>query len=211
MVCLSSRELRPSAPFSEGTCRRLLVRQRRVIASLYAAFGVAFTVLSTRAVGAQAVERGVVPSSAGPNRLTLDAAFLARAQPFRVAEREAADGRVEVASGGAGDLRLFSADGREVQYLLISPRIVPEWRGARLLRVAPTKTTSGFEADLEALLPIDRLRLDGLPAPLLKSGQVRGSGDRSHWTMLVPDATLFDLPNEGLELTILEFAAGRYR
>src|SRR5206468_4482582 len=122
-----------------------------------------------------------------------------------------AEGRIGVANAGAGDLRLIDRDGNEVQYLLITPKVEPTWRGAKLLRVAPTKTTSGFEADLDALLPIDRVRLDGLPAPFLKRVQVEGSGDRAHWSMLIPSATVFDLPNEGLELTTLDFAAGSYR
>jgi hypothetical protein len=41
--------------------------------------------------------------------------------------------------------------------------------------------------------------------------RLEGSGDRSHWTILVADGTLFDLPNEQLELTTLDFTAGSYR
>jgi uncharacterized protein DUF3999 len=160
---------------------------------------------------AQRVERVVVPGGAGPNRLALDATLLAGAQPFHVTEAAAAEGRVALASGGAGDLRLFDHSNREVPYLLVTPSVEAQWRGARLLRVAPTKTTSGFEADLEHALPIDRMRIDGLPAPYLKRIQLEGSGDREHWTLLVPEGTLFDLPNDGLELATLDFAAGTYR
>jgi len=182
---------------------------RRRVQHLLATICIGVAVARTAA--AQTVERGVIPGSPGPNRLTLDATFLARAEPFHVSEVAAAEGRTGVASDGGGDLRLIDRDGREVQYLLITPTAEPAWRDARLLRVAPTKSTSGFEADLDALLPIDRLRLDGLPAPFLKRVQVEGSGDRAHWTMLVASATLFDLPNDGLELTTLDFTAGSYR
>jgi hypothetical protein len=167
--------------------------------------------LLTKAVAAQRIERVVVPGSAGPNRLALDAVFLAAAQPFQVTEMPTAEGRAAVASGGGGDLRLYDHANREVPYLLVTPTVEPQWRGARLLRVAPTKTTSGFEADLEGVLPIDRVRVDGLPAPYLKRVQLEGSGDREHWTVLVGEGTLFDLPNDNLELTTLDFAAGSYR
>jgi hypothetical protein len=160
---------------------------------------------------AQRVERGVIPGAAGPNRLSLDAEFLAHSQPFRVTEVAAPEGRVAVASNGAADLRLYEASGKEVQYLLVTPRVVAQWRGAQLLRVASTKTTSGFEADFQSLLPLDRLRVDGLPAPFLKRVQLEGSGDRSHWTMLVTEGTLFDLPADALEFTTLDFAPGSYR
>ena len=157
------------------------------------------------------VQRPIQPGGTGPNRLALDADLLAHAQPFHVAEVAAAEGRTAVATGGAGDLRLYDASNKEVPYLLVTPQVEAQWRGARLLRVAPTKTTSGFEADLESLLPIDRLRIAGLPAPFLKRVRIEGSGDRSHWTLLVSDGTLFDLPNDQLELTSIDFATGSYR
>src|SRR3989440_6413291 len=162
-------------------------------------------------LGAQRAERPVAPAAPGPNRLTLDATLLAGAQPFRVSEVTAAEGRAAVATGGAGDLRLYDAANREVPYLLVMPRVEAQWRGARVLRVAPTKLTSGFEADLEALLPINGFRVEGLAPPFLKRVRLEGSGDRSHWTLLIPDATLFDLPNDGLALTTLDFAPGSYR
>jgi hypothetical protein len=175
------------------------------------ALALALGAIGATTVHAQRAERVVVPGAAGPNRLALDPALLAGSQPFRVSEVAAAEGRIAVASGGAADLRLFDKANREVPYLLITPLAEAQWRGARLLAVAPTKTTSGFEADLEAPLPVDRVRIEGLPAPYLKRVQLEGSGDRTHWTLLVPDGTLFDLPNEGLELTTLDFAAGSYR
>jgi hypothetical protein len=162
-------------------------------------------------LAAQRAERVVVPGGAGPNKLSFAAAVLAGVQPFRVTEVAASEGRVAVASGGASDLRLFDTANREVPYLLITPRVEAQWRAARLLPIAPTKLTSGFEADFETALPIDRLRIEGLPAPFLKRVQIEGSGDRAHWTLLVPDGTLFDLPNDGLELTALDLPAGSFR
>jgi len=160
---------------------------------------------------AQRAERVVVPAGAGPNRLAFDAAVLAGVQPFHVTDVAASEGRVPIAGGGAGDLRLFDKANREVPYLLVTPRVEAQWRAARLLRVAPTKLTSGFEADFETALPVDRVRIEGLPAPFLKRVQLEGSGDREHWTLLVPDGTLFDLPNDGLALTALDLPAGAYR
>src|SRR5262249_44823304 len=152
-----------------------------------------------------AVERPVTPGAAGPNRLPLDAALLARARPFRVEQVTSSQGSVGVAVGGAGDLRLFDGAGREIPYLLVTPKIEASWRAGRLLRVAPTKTTSGFEVDLESALAIDRVRFAGLSAPFLKRVRLEGSGDRARWTILAGEATLFDLPAERLERTELEF------
>lgn len=162
-------------------------------------------------LAAQRTERVVVPGAAGPNKLAFDAATLAAVQPFHVTEVAASEGRVAVASGGAGDLRLFDKANREVPYLLITPRAEAQWRAARLLPIAPTKLTSGFEADFESVLSIDRVRIEGLPAPFLKRVQIEGSGDRAHWTLLVPDGTLFDLPNDELVLTALDLPAGAFR
>ena len=162
-------------------------------------------------LAAQRAERVVVPGGTGPNKLAFDAAVLAGVQPFRVTDVPASEGHVAVAGGGAGDLRLFDKANREVPYLLITPRVEAQWRAARLLRIAPTKLTSGFEADFETALPVDRVRIAGLPAPFLKRVQIEGSGDRARWTVLVPDGTLFDLPNDGLALTALDLPAGVYR
>lgn len=189
---------RTALEWNAGRCRRLLL------------LVLSGAVVASPARG-QRLERIVVPSGAGPNRLPLDATLLAGAQPFRVSEVAAPDGRIAVASGGAGDLRLYDRANREVPYILVTPTVEPQWRAARILRVAPTKTTSGFEADLERALPIDRVRIGGLPAPYLKRVQLEGSGDREHWTLLVPQSTLFDLPDDELELTSLDFTAGSYR
>ena len=156
-------------------------------------------------------ERPVLPAAAGANRLPLDATFLAGAQPFRVDRVNASSGLADVAAGGAGDLRLYDSAGTEVPYLLVTPQVEARWREGRVLRVASTRETSGFEVDLEALLPIDRVRIRGLPSPFLKRVRLEGSGDRSRWTVLAGDATMFDLPADGLEQTSLDFAAGSYR
>ena len=173
--------------------------------------GLALGVAAAGPLAAQRAERVVVPGGAGPNKLAFDATVLAGVQPFRVTDVAASEGRVSVASGGAGDLRLFDRTNREVPYLLITPRVEAQWRAARLLRIAPTRLTSGFEADFETALTVDRVRIEGLPAPFLKRVQIEGSGDRAHWTVLVPDGTLFDLPNDGLALTALDIPAGSYR
>jgi hypothetical protein len=155
-----------------------------------------------------AVERVVSVTSPGPTRLPVDVPLLAGAQPFRVTRR----GDVAIAEGGLGDLRFFDAEGRAVPYLLVDPpRAEPEWRHATVLPIAPTRKTSGFEADLGASADVDLLRVEGIPAPFLKRLVLEGSGDRQRWTMLVAEGTLFDLPDEGLRRTTLEFAPGPYR
>jgi hypothetical protein len=120
---------------------------------------------------------------------------------------------MRVAEGGLTDLRLYGAGNVEVPYLLVSPPIpAPHWQEGRILPVAETKETSGFETDLGSALLIDRVRVDGLPAPFLKRVlRLEGSGDRAHWTLLSREGTLFDLPDEGLRQTQLEFPAGEYR
>ncbi len=142
-------------------------------------------------------ERPVLPGALGANRLEPDVPLLA-------------------GGGGLTDLRLYGAGGREVPYLLIEPdRRGPEWRAGHLLPIAPIKTPtlaeSGFELDLGAALPVDRLRVSGLPAPFLKRFRLEGSGDRGHWTQLVAEGTLFDLPDEGLKQTEVDFPRGDFQ
>lgn len=159
-------------------------------------------------------ERAILPGGAGPNRLALDAVVLAGGSPFRVQTTglEAAGGAVSIAEGGLSDLRIYDASGREVPYLLVAPPSrEPRWLKGRTIPVAATKKTSGFELDLGQLVEVDRLQLAGLPAPFLKRVQLEGSGDRSRWTLLVVEGTLFDLPEEGLKRLALEFQAGEYR
>ncbi|HKC25149.1 MAG TPA: DUF3999 family protein, partial [Thermoanaerobaculia bacterium] len=164
----------------------------------------------SRAAGApRRWERDVTPGGKGPNRLAVDVPLLAGAAPLAPGTRS-----------GLSDLRLFAADGAETPYLLIGPpRTEPSWASARVLPIAPTKTrnqdggpaTSGFEADLGASQLVDRLDVAGLPAPYLKRLRLEGSGDRSRWTLLAAEGTLFDLPEEGLSRTWIAFPPSELR
>jgi len=136
-----------------------------------------------------------LPGGIGANRVAPDVALLSG-----------------TASPDLRDLRLYDSAGKEVPYLLIQPpNPKPIWKSGRVLPVAATKTTSGFEVDLGSSARIDRLRLEGLPTPFLKRFKLEGSGDRSHWTILVGEGSLFDLPNEKLQKLDMEFAAGEFR
>jgi hypothetical protein len=153
-------------------------------------------------------ERQIATAGPGPQRLAIDAALLSGGGPFRVFRR----GDAWFAEGGLGDLRLFGADGRPVPYLLVQPPGGERaWVGGRVLAIAPTKTTSGFEVDLAVAHDVDMMRVEGLPVPYLKRLTLEGSGDRERWTLLAAEATLFDLPNEQLRQNALGFAPGSYR
>jgi hypothetical protein len=155
-------------------------------------------------LGAFRYERAVWPGDRGPNRLPLDPPLVGGGQPFRIAGGHA--------EGGLSDLRLYDGSGREVPYLLIAPAAPePSWVRGEILPVAATKKTSGFEVDLGRVSPVDRVRIEGLPAPFLKRVRLEGGGDRSRWTLLVAEGTLFDLPDEHLTWLDLEFPAGEYR
>jgi hypothetical protein len=156
-------------------------------------------------------ERPVVPGAAGPNRLEPDVPLLAGALPLDYEPgREA--GELGPFRGGLADLRFVDAAGREVPYLLVAPRPgLAQWRAGNLLPIAPTKTESSFEVDLGTAGTVDRLRVRGLPAPFLKRFKLEGGGDRSRWTLLVAEGTLFDLPDERLRLVEVPFPAGDFR
>ncbi len=77
--------------------------------------------------------------------------------------------------------------------------------------MASTKTSSGFEVDLGSAVSVDRLRVSSIPTPFLKRFRLEGSGDRSRWTLLVNEGTLFDLPAEHLQNIEASFTAGEYR
>lgn len=159
-------------------------------------------------------ERQVRPAGPGANRLAIDLPLLAGASPFSVVTRLAgADGEsVAVAQGGLADLRFYDGDNREIPYLLVQPPPrTREWAIGRVLQVAPTKKNSGFELDLGKAQAVDRLALAGLPVPYLKRARLEASGDRAHWTMLVDETTVFDLPDEKLRREEIEFPAGEYR
>jgi hypothetical protein len=160
-------------------------------------------------------ERPVVVDSPGPHALPIDVPLLTGSRPFRVEThpRPPLTPPRRIARGGLGDLRFYDSQGREVPYLLVEPPLPePEWRRAALLLPVPvTKKESGFEADLGAATTVDRVRVEGLPTPLLKRLAVDGSGDRQHWTRLLPEATLFDLPDSDLRQLELPFPPGLYR
>ena len=137
-------------------------------------------------------ERVVSVGAPGPNRLDVDVALLAKAQP------------------DLRDLRLYDMENREVGYLLVPPRTTDEWIDGRILPAPVTKNESGFELDLGRVTTVDRLRLEGIAAPYLKHAKVSGSGDRTRWIALA-DTTLFDLPDQNLRQTEIAFDAGAYR
>ena len=140
------------------------------------------------------IERIVEPGAPGGNRLEVDVELLAGAEDdFR-------------------DLRLVAADGEEIPYLLLEPpRAERKWRRGEILPLPRTRKTSGFEVDLGGVVMIDRIRIEGLPAPFLKRLQLEAGGDRTRWTLLHDQATLFDLPDENLSLLELDFDPGEYR
>jgi hypothetical protein len=153
-------------------------------------------------------ERPIITTGTGPQRLAIDASLLGASARFRV-ERQ---GDTPVAMDGLADLRLFDQAGSGVPYLLVQPSTGErEWVTGALLGVAATKKTSGFEVDCGEGEPIDMIRVQGLPAPYLKRLTLEGSGDRSRWTLLVSEGTLFDLPDENLRQDSLGFEAGSYR
>ncbi|MCA1562609.1 MAG: DUF3999 domain-containing protein [Acidobacteria bacterium] len=157
-----------------------------------------------------AYERPVITTGPGAQRLAIDVPLLAGGRPMTVVSR--GDQRWPRALGGLSDLRFFAPDGRPVPHLIVhAPEAEPAWISGSVLPVAATKETSGFEADFGAATSIDMVRVVGLPAPFLKRLALEGSGDRERWTMLAPEATLFDLPDEQLRQTALGFPGGPYR
>jgi hypothetical protein len=190
-----------------------------------AALGVAAATVAVAARQAAApppfrFERPVVTGGVGPRRLAIDLPLLAGAAPFRATARpgirQLGPLRTVNVADGLRDLRFYDAAGAEVGYVLVAvPTPEPAFKPATILPIAAVETdkvkTSGFEADLGEPLLIDRFGLDGLGAPFLKRVTLEGSGDRSHWTTLVPEGTLFDLPDERLRHTVLRFAPGTFR
>ena len=140
------------------------------------------------------IERSVTPGGPGGNRLEVDVELLAGAER------------------SLRDLRLVSATGEEIPYLLLDqPRADRKWKDGKILPVQRTRSSSGFEVDLGEVIRIDRIRFEGLPAPFLKRVRIEAGGDRTRWTLLHEQATLFDLPDEGLRLLELDFEPGEYR
>ncbi|MDQ3950331.1 MAG: DUF3999 domain-containing protein, partial [Gemmatimonadota bacterium] len=158
--------------------------------------------------GAFRFERPVLPGAARANRLEVDVPLLVGGQPLTVIQRA----ELSPVAGGLGDLRVYDAAGREVPYLLV-PQLTrkPLWLPSRVLPIPARDSLSGFQVDLGAAQPVDRVRVGGLPAPFLKRVQLEGSGDAVRWTQLVREGTLFDLPDEKLRQLELEFRSGEYR
>ncbi len=145
-----------------------------------------------------AYQRSLFPLKAGPTRVDVDIALIAGAEP----------------AGGLRDLRITDGGGREVPYLLVEPRDGPaeHWLAGRIAAIPATPKASGFEVDLGRVAQVDRIRLAGLPRPLLKRARLEGSADRRHYIVLIADATVFDLPAQhlvGLELAFPD-SAERY-
>lgn len=169
--------------------RRLAVRASAFLTGL---FLLAAAPSASAAPPAFRFERPVTPGAPGANRLTIDEPLLSALEPGSAAR-------------AFSDLRLFRPSGEEVPYLLVDPvPPPPESVAGRVLPIPSTKTASGFEVDLGRSVPIDRLDVRGLPPPFLKRLRLEGSGDRSRWTLLVGEGTLFDLPDEGLSRTYLD-------
>lgn len=157
------------------------------------------------------VERSVTPAP-GANRLEPDAALLSGAAPLRYSVTEHGGRPAYRLTGGLEDFRLRDADGKEHPYLLVAPRTrEPQWRAASTRPIAATKTSSGFEADLGSAVDSDRLRIDGIASPFMKRLRVEGSGDRTRWTVLSAEATIFDLPEQQLKNIEVSFDAGVFR
>lgn len=174
---------------SWGERRLVLTRQGDVIARL----SVVLTLIAATAAAEPGIERPINVSQPGPQRLDVDLLLLAGAAP-RLA-----------------DLRIYDRREREVPYLLVEPADgEARWLRTRRFVIAPTKTTSGVEADAGGLHTIDALRVEEVPSPFLKRVRVEGSGDRHRWDLLA-DTTLFDLPDEELERTVVEFPATHLR
>jgi uncharacterized protein DUF3999 len=139
-------------------------------------------------------ERPIDTRGIGPRRLAPDVSLLGGAQ------------------SSLADLRLFDQQGFPVAYILLQfPVRQTTWSDGKVLPIAATDETSGFEADFGNAQQMDGVQVSGLQAPFLKRLMLEGSGDREHWTLLAREATLFDLPDEGLRQIELGFPSGTYR
>ncbi len=155
-----------------------------------------------------AFERKLTPGKAGANEIAVDAALLtgARAVSYRTADGE------KTWTGGLEDLRLYDRHGKEVPYLLLAPRSsAPRWRAGTLLPIAQKKFSSGFEVDFGSLVPMQSVRFEGINRPFLKKLTLEGSGDRTRWTLLTDHGLIFDLPEEKLARTEVDFNPASFR
>jgi hypothetical protein len=158
-------------------------------------------------------ERPVV-SMGGPQRLRVDIPLLVGSQPPEPApERGFGPEQSPLRYAAAlNDLRLYDASGREVPYLVVLPAPPgADWVQGHIAATPATEKTSGFETDFEDLTTIDRVSLTGLSAPFMKRANLEGSGDRTRWTVLLNQTTVFDLPDSQLRQLELAFTPGSYR
>lgn len=152
------------------------------------------------------VRRAVRPAGSGYNHLSIDALLLSSSRPL------AQDSEGQPLPSGLDDFRLRTRSGQEVPYILLPPPSrKPSWMEAIPVIIPVTRRSSGFEADFGSVLKLDALELEGLPSPFLKHVRLEGSGDRIHWTTLVSDGTLLDLPAENHKQLRLDFPPGPYR
>ncbi len=143
---------------------------------------------AVRAKAGETAVREIQPAKQGPNWAPVDISLLVMA-----------GSRGKPALSRLSALRLSSGDGSEIPYLLMpAPSSRREWTEGSLLPFRKRRSVSDFELDLGETRSIDAVRLSGLPSGFLKRVRVEGSGDRSHYLMLVQEGTLFDLPEEGL-------------
>jgi hypothetical protein len=188
------------------------MRPRRAVLGL---FVVAAAIAATAARSAESgshYERPLTPAGPGANRAAVDVPLLAGSAPMRYAKASAGGRGAPELQGGLEDLRLYTGSGREVPYLLLRPPVREErWERVSLLAIPATKASSGFEVELESPRTADRVRLEELPTPFLKRFRLEGSGDRARWTVLVPEGTLFDLPDEKLRRVEASFPPGVFR
>ncbi|MGH9307778.1 MAG: hypothetical protein ACRD1U_00295, partial [Vicinamibacterales bacterium] len=159
--------------------------------------------------GSYEYERPIVSAGRGAQRLRVDVPLLIGAQPFATVTGDGLDAE---ARDGLGDLRQFDSAGRDVPNLLIdAPSRRARWIDGAILPIAETRKTSGFEVDLGGGRRVGAMTVEGLPPPFLKRLLLEGSGDRARWTVLAAQSTLFDLPEDRVRQTTIEFAPGTYR
>jgi hypothetical protein len=160
-------------------------------------------------------ERTIIPGGEGPNRLSIDATLLSGGDSgWRFQQEEAGSQRepLILATGGLADFRIYDASGTEIPYLFIlPPKPGAEWQESRISPLAPTEKQSGLQIDLGKPLLVDRLVLNGIPAPFVKRCVLEASNDERYWVRLGTDITLFDLPDEGLRKLEIEFPQQEYR
>jgi len=157
-------------------------------------------------------ERVAEVTANGSQRLNVDVALLSGSQPFAVEDR----GSRWIARRGLGDLRLFDQNSVEIPYLLIEPSPDQPAFGTHATLTIPSvekpdNKTSGFEVDTRSVKTMDAIVLSSIPPPFLKRFRLEGSGDRERWTELVREGTAFNLPDERLQHTQIEFEPGDYR